>query len=1192
MGMVRRMRGAGRCSVLVWWALAALLLGACGDDSAPAERPLIIDAIDAGPEVEPDSGPAQGTISQPDTGVDAAPDAQSDTDPGPGDRDRDGVEDAQDNCPDAPNDTQEDRDRDGMGDACDPLPYVHDPTGALELVPVPEDAIGEPNDSAEAGFNYGLSLPFAVDGTIGPTSGGQGEFDFYSFSVDEPSVVLLNLEPRQGARLWASAFLIGYDLRNGNTIRMLIADNVNAPARRDVFIPFPGRYTILVTDFRNMLEDSPDVGGASGYGYRLTAATVPLPEAEPLALPAAPVTRPYDGQLHVYELDATQLQGARVQARMVAGNTESVGFPALALYDPTEGRTLGMSTGDQVDYSTSRVGFTAAFATRPRLLVLAESYQSLGQNDLTVEVADARVEQDIEADVSSSDGRETNLLWVGSGVRLQGVIQAPRTAPGQSPQADVDYFQMGVRRGDALKVTVRPTGASVLLPEVQIGMYYGVSGESYFYAHHRHPGAQFIGADASVTYFFDDLSDGEASIRVSHRPVEANAPPEGGEDYAYELFVEPWLPEPVRVTSLPSTTTHVIEDGGSALVSLDLVQDEIVAIETDSWSFDGRLVRPSDWKNVGAGFGRLTYLAREAGTLWFDARDYLGRATSPQSPLTIEISRASVTRVDSLPSVQQSALSTSSSGDYFRLAVLAGQRLDIRLKASDFTPVIEVFDAATMSRLTVSYAGSVQVSARADAELLLSVSALGSLSDTPSPYILGIHPIEPVALGSLPANADELHDRDVRGHWYAVDVVSGSTYGFEIANTGVSTNYSMTLHRDADLGQRGYSGSGAIRWRSDFTGTLLVAVAPYGNAGAAGQSYRLAVRELVVESLAINAPQAGQLPGGAQAAFFALSLPGEGALEVRVTPQGGWRPRIEVLDAANMNLEVEAEGALARLARSRSQDFVVSVSAADQTLVGPLDFEIVASIHTTAGAIWESEPNDMFVQASTLAPLPAVVAATLDGGDGEDRFLVDLVTGQRLWAMATSRSGAGLYDLDAILYLTDINDFTPNADFGGSEGWYPGFYNIRAARSGTWQIRMGSLDPDDSPSDYYLYVFTGPLLERAEVEPNNTLGEAQELGVIEDVARLFAGSDGTDTRDVFRFEVPLSGSTVTLGLENAMAGHTVRLYDGNLQELGATAIDPGATLTVGGLAAGTYYAEIAYGPFDGSTSADLIIDVQ
>ena len=49
--------------------------------------------------------------------------------PTPGDRDRDGTPDLEDNCPSTPNEDQADGDEDGIGDVCDPCPEDYSPAG-------------------------------------------------------------------------------------------------------------------------------------------------------------------------------------------------------------------------------------------------------------------------------------------------------------------------------------------------------------------------------------------------------------------------------------------------------------------------------------------------------------------------------------------------------------------------------------------------------------------------------------------------------------------------------------------------------------------------------------------------------------------------------------------------------------------------------------------------------------------------------------------------------------------------------------------------------------------------------------------------------------------------------------------------------------------------------------------------------
>jgi hypothetical protein len=99
--------------------LAGLLgLAGCFAPSAPAGAPC---AAGMGDERCPAD---QICVQQPD-GEETC-ELRDDGDPPIGDRDRDGIIDVVDNCPDTPNLAQADEDTDGVGDVCDPCPPFDD----------------------------------------------------------------------------------------------------------------------------------------------------------------------------------------------------------------------------------------------------------------------------------------------------------------------------------------------------------------------------------------------------------------------------------------------------------------------------------------------------------------------------------------------------------------------------------------------------------------------------------------------------------------------------------------------------------------------------------------------------------------------------------------------------------------------------------------------------------------------------------------------------------------------------------------------------------------------------------------------------------------------------------------------------------------------------------------------------------
>lgn len=87
------------------------------------------------------------------------------------DGDADGVPDAQDNCPDAPNPDQSDRDGDGAGDRCDPAPdaFNHLLRGRLlQAGGAPLSTDHDLNGGATSGARHGRSNQHALTGRLLP----------------------------------------------------------------------------------------------------------------------------------------------------------------------------------------------------------------------------------------------------------------------------------------------------------------------------------------------------------------------------------------------------------------------------------------------------------------------------------------------------------------------------------------------------------------------------------------------------------------------------------------------------------------------------------------------------------------------------------------------------------------------------------------------------------------------------------------------------------------------------------------------------------------------------------------------------------------------------------------------------------------------------------------------------------------
>ena len=122
-------------------------------------------------------------------------------------------------------------------------------------------------------------------------------------------MLLVHITAAQG--IWAGGILLGMDWPNQNVFRVDIAPDVGISSDREMFLPFPGRYTLVMSDARNFIPSQPDVGGA-GLQYNVSVSELPLPDAEPVSLPAPAISNDYDGVTKVYEVAVDGLEGLRV----------------------------------------------------------------------------------------------------------------------------------------------------------------------------------------------------------------------------------------------------------------------------------------------------------------------------------------------------------------------------------------------------------------------------------------------------------------------------------------------------------------------------------------------------------------------------------------------------------------------------------------------------------------------------------------------------------------------------------------------------------------------------------------------------------------------------------------------------------------------------------------------------------------
>ena len=192
--------------------------------------------------------------------------------------------------------------------------------------------------------------------------------------------------------------------------------------------------------------------------------------------------------------------------------------------------------------------------------------------------------------------------------------------------------------------------------------------------------------------------------------------------------------------------------------------------------------------------------------------------------------------------------------------------------------------------------------------------------------------------------------------------------------------------------------------------------------------------------------------------------------------------------------------------------------------------------------------------------------------------------------MVTSRNGTGLYSLDLEVALLGPTNAVLETDRYDGEGFYPALFGFGVVDTSTYLVRVSLPASITTQSgDYTLYIVTSDANEIAEVEPNNTAMEAQDLGVVEDAALVAAVTDPmTDTIDRFTFTVEHPTEQLRITLTNSGEGHELRLLDDQEAEIAASgAASDGAPYPIideMGLPAGTYSVEFGAGMLGGQAN--------
>lgn len=1061
-----------RCSRWMVLVAAVALAFGCSDpeetdkdnQNQPDNGDVGVDAAD----VE-DAGGDTGDVDIDDTGVDAD-DADvddvdvADVDDVGEDADvDDGPVDGQgDNCPEISNPDQRDRSRDGIGDACDNFPYFHDPSNPESLDVIYEEDGGPNDDFWDANIEWMLDLPLRLEGAISEP----GDIDFYSFSVDEPTTLLIHVEQLTSTSdLWP-VMLVWEGMFESFLARSVVyADNQGESVVQDLHLPVAGEYHFVISDYHNLVEGGGGTGG-DDYGYRISISEPPLPEPTPVATPVPRQIEPYDDRVaSTYTVDVTEGDTLRVEATGAPRNQLSLLFPSIQFLDPDTGDVLAYTFEDNVEAEAMRNELTMKVGDLDEVLVVVESHAAIGDNDVVIDFEVFDKPDHLEPPEAPRHTRGDYLVWMNPTSWISSMIGPPIPEADDALAPDEDYFMMMTNPGDFFRVVAEPVEEGLLDPELTFGRFNYVNGDYSYFTWYDEVGADTVGDTTEISALITRDDQPESVLHVSHAGNAASPLPVGGPDYAYDLHVErlDWEQQAEPYEEFPVSIPVVLESGEQGLYDVDFEPGYEYEIEySGSWWHQLQIVDTDTWEVVDSSSGAtISHLARPDQQVVLAVRDEDGEPITDFDDVSIDISEEQSPQTVDAPDVIDGTLDDDTSSEVFLTSMSDGELLEVRTASSTGpAPEIELIgdDVDTM---TSEEATTVAAEAGADTEVMIVVERATSANVE---YSMSVQSVVPEAVDA-PFETHATFDDELHGSWWSAEV-DDNDYVVNLNGTSELDNPHWMAVVDAqtlELIVENDEGFAVFDGADVDSGEVYVVAADVD--GPLDESTEFAISVAAVDAQTGDDSMTVEIIDGVRPAFVELEHEQAGLSMVEVDSGGGDDEPLHsvIIDMENHDIVATqlSSQPLTAVAKSSSRDLAAAVFAGttdDQTLEADVDVDYRWADQAMMLDFDEATQSDPKI----VDDWPAIYRGELNPAiDYYRGFASEMEADTRLWALTMPGDDTEPDDVDPQLYLVDPDGSDHRHDLDGGEGNFPALQGVDLDEEGQWTVELGSGDPED-----------------------------------------------------------------------------------------------------------------------------------